>query len=82
MAGFSPDATFRGCGRSLATNALKRLIDQLEERILQADLKNASKHLQHHVDYTFDRDENAKSEITQWTAEWRMRHCSCNKVIF
>jgi len=26
-----------GCGQSLATNALKHLMDQLEERILQID---------------------------------------------
>ena len=33
------------CGQSLATNALKHLMDQLEERILQTDqLKNTSKH--------------------------------------
>jgi len=36
-----------GCDQSLATNALKHLMDQLEERILQTDqLKNVSKHLQ------------------------------------
>jgi len=36
-----------GCGQNLATNALKHLMDQLEERILQTDqLKNASKRLQ------------------------------------
>jgi len=35
----------------LATNALKHVMDQLEEKILQTDqLKNASKHLQHRVD--------------------------------
>jgi len=35
-----------------ATNALKLLMDQLEERILQTDqLKNASKRLQHRVDH-------------------------------
>ncbi|KAG5314766.1 HASP kinase, partial [Acromyrmex insinuator] len=35
-----------GCGQSLATNALKCLMDQLEKKILQTDqLKNASKHL-------------------------------------
>jgi len=35
-------------GQSLVTNALKHLMDQLEERILQTDqLKNASKRLQH-----------------------------------
>jgi len=40
-----------GCGKNLATNALKHLMDQLEERILQIDqLKNASKRLQHRVD--------------------------------
>ena len=34
----------KGCGQSLATNALKHLMDQLEERILQTDqLKNSSK---------------------------------------
>jgi len=39
-----------GYGQSLATNALKHLIDQLEEIILQIDqLKNASKRLQHRV---------------------------------
>jgi len=41
----TPDAIFRGCGQSLATNALKRLMDQLEERILTDQLKNASKRL-------------------------------------
>ena len=42
-----------GCGQSLVTNALKCLMDQLEEKILQTDqLKNASKRLQHRVDYT------------------------------
>jgi len=36
----------KGCDESLATNALKHLMDQLEERILQTgQLKNASKHL-------------------------------------
>jgi len=35
---------FIGCGQSLTTNALKRLMDQLKERILQTDqLKNISK---------------------------------------
>jgi len=33
-----------GCSQSLATNALKHLMGQLEERILQTDqLKNISK---------------------------------------
>jgi len=41
----------KGCGQSLATNALKHLMDQLEERILQINqLKNTSKCLQHRVD--------------------------------
>jgi len=40
-------------GQRLTTNALKHLIDQSEERILQiVQSKNASKHLQHHVDRT------------------------------
>jgi len=35
-----------GCGQSLTTNALKRLVDQLEKRILQIDQsKIALKHL-------------------------------------
>jgi len=41
----------QSCGQSLATNALKHLIDQLDERTDQ--LKNASKRLQHHVDPKF-----------------------------
>jgi len=42
-----------GCSQNLATNALKRLMDQLEEKILQTDqLKNSSKRLQHRVDHT------------------------------
>jgi len=39
-----------GCSQSLAANALKCLMDQLEKRILQTDLlKNALKYLQHRV---------------------------------
>jgi len=42
-----------GCGQSLATNALKRLIDQLEERILQTDqFKNVCS-----IALTISRDE-------------------------
>jgi len=41
-----------GCGQSLTTNVLKRLVDQLEKRILQIDQsKIALKHLKHRVDY-------------------------------
>jgi len=37
--------------QSFASNALKHLMDKLEERILQTDqLKNASKRLQHRLD--------------------------------
>jgi len=37
------------------SNALKHLMDQLEEKILQIDqLKNASKRLQHCVDRTLN----------------------------
>jgi len=44
---FTTGEPHRGC-QSLGINALKYLMDQLEERILQIDqLKNASKHLQH-----------------------------------
>jgi len=40
----------------VATNALKYLIDQLEERILQSDqLKNTSKYLQHRIDHTLSQ---------------------------
>jgi len=47
------DVVVKVCSQSLATNALKRLMDQLEERSLQTDqLKNASKRLQHRVDHT------------------------------
>ena len=43
----------QGCDQSLAINALKRLMDQLGEKILQTDqLQNASKHLQYRVDHT------------------------------
>jgi len=44
---------FTQAEQSFVTNALKNLMDQLEERILQTDqLKNASKRLQHRVDRT------------------------------
>ena len=37
--------------QSLTTNTLKRLMDQLEERILKTNqLKNTSKRLQHRID--------------------------------
>jgi len=39
----------KGCNESLATNALKHLMDQLEERILQT---NQLKRLQHCIDRT------------------------------
>jgi len=43
----------KGCNQSLATNALKHLMDQLEERILQTNqLKTALKRLQHCIDRT------------------------------
>jgi len=52
-----------GCGENLTTNALKHLMDQLEERILQIDqLKNASKRL-HRVDRTLCRTTNVCREV-------------------
>jgi len=42
---------FIGCGPLDATNALKHLINQSEERIFQIDqLKNALNHLLHQMD--------------------------------
>jgi len=40
-----------GCGQSLATNALKHLMDQRRKNFTN-QLKNASKRLQHRVDHT------------------------------
>jgi len=52
-----------GCGENLTTNALKHLMDQLEEKILQIDqLKNASKRL-HRVDRTLCRTTNVCREV-------------------
>jgi len=50
-----------GCGQNLATNTLKHLMDQLEERILQTDqLKNASKRLQYRINRTLNLHKKLK----------------------
>jgi len=50
-----------GCGQNLATNTLKHLMDQLEERILQTDqLKNTSKRLQYRINRTLNLHKKLK----------------------
>ena len=68
------DFYYRMC-QSLATNALKRLMDRLEERILQTDqLKNPSKCLQHRVDYThsdsISTDPHTNNSALTQNADW------------